>query len=233
MCLRQVLLNVIAVCCLSGGAPKTLRGEWKNSLKPTGQTTDEIVLVKNGKTLCSIQIATNATAMEKKAAEELQHWIAQITSAKPEITTSDIGPKVKIHTEQGLGEEGHRIAIERNDLLLAGGMGRGVVNAVYALLEEDLGRRFYTNEAIRLPKTQTLRVQSVDRTFLPKLRLRDPFYVCAFSDSWSIRNRTNAAHAVVSEEFGEDIHYDGLFLHTQAKLLPPDKYFQDDLEYSP
>src|SRR4051794_35232911 len=108
MCLRQILLCVVAVCCLSGGAPKTLHGEWKNSLKPTGPTVGEIVFVKNGKALCSIQIATNATTMEKNAAQELQFWIEQITSAKPEITTSDIGPKIKIRNEQGLGEEGYR-----------------------------------------------------------------------------------------------------------------------------
>ena len=55
-------------------------------------------------------------------------------------------------TDASLGEEGYRIAVEGDDLVLAGGTGRGVVNAVYALLEEDLGCRFYTNDSIKLPQ---------------------------------------------------------------------------------
>ena len=50
--------------------------------------------------------------MEKKAAEELQHWIEQITTARLEITTSDRGAMVRFQRDAALGEEGYRIAIE-------------------------------------------------------------------------------------------------------------------------
>ena len=44
-----------------------------------------------------------------------------------------------------LGDEGYQIAVEGEHLLLRGGAGRGIVNAVYALLEEDIGCRWYTD----------------------------------------------------------------------------------------
>jgi hypothetical protein len=121
--------------------------------------------------------------------------------------------------------------MDDDDLVLAGGTVRGVVNAVYAFLEEDLGCRFYTPDSISLPKSKSLSVHPVRRTYVPKLRLRDPFYRVAFDPDWSLRNRTNAPHAVVGEDFGGRIDYDGLFVHTHAKLLPPNKYFKDHPDY--
>jgi hypothetical protein len=208
-----------------------VRSEWQNSLKPIGTVADEIVLVKDGKSVRPILLATNATTIEKNAATELQHWIEQITTAGPEITTAHHSPSVQLRTDASLGEEGYRITTEGDDLVLTGGTGRGVVNAVYALLEEDLGCRFYTVNSIKLPKQTTLTVHPVARSFVPKLRLRDPFYQVAFDNTWSLRNRTNAPHAKVSEEFGGRIDYDGLFVHTHAKLLPPAKYFADHPDY--
>src|SRR5438309_1403970 len=65
----------------------------------------------------------------------------------------------------------------------------------------------------------------------PPLALRDPFYHCAFDADWSVRNRTNAPDAPVPEAAGGHVDYGGLFVHTHATLLPPDKYFKDHPEY--
>jgi hypothetical protein len=189
------------VCCLLVVTGVAM-GEWQNSLKPIGQLSREVVLAQPRKPARPIRLTPNATAIEKNAAAELQHWIEQITTARPDVTTTDTGPSVRLTTDAALGEEGYRIAVEGDDLVLAGGTGRGVINAVYALLEEDLGCRFYANDSIRLPKGTTLSVRPVARTFVPTLRLRDPFYATAFNEPWSLRNRTNAPHAVVREEYG-------------------------------
>lgn len=228
---QQFALCVIAFGLILGGAPRTLRGEWQNSLKPAGSALGEIELVKDGKALCPIQIAVNANVIEKRAAEELQYWIKQITSAKPDVTTTDTGPTVRIRTDPSLGSEGYSIAIEGDDLVLAGGTGRGVVNAVYAFLEEDVGCRFYTNESIKLPIAETLSVKPVARTYGPRLELRDPFYAAVFDATWSMRNRTNSPVAPVGEEYGGHIDYGGLFVHTHAALLPAEKYFSDHPDY--
>ena len=71
----------------------------------------------------------------------------------------------------------------------------------------------------------------VPRTYAPPLKLRDPFYWCAHDAAWSLHNRTNAPNAAVAEEAGGHMDYGGLFVHTHAALLPPDKYFKDHPEY--
>jgi hypothetical protein len=106
-----------------------------------------------------------------------------------------------------------------------------VVNAVYALLEEDLGCRFYANDSILLPRTNTLVLQPVVRRFVPRLSIRDPFYACAFDPVWSLRNRTDAPSAAVPEEHGGRIDYGGMFVHTAAQMVPEGRYFKEHPEY--
>jgi hypothetical protein len=223
-----------AIVCLSNVllTSGNVWAEWHNALQPAGAPAGEVLLVRDGKAVCPIQIAVQATVQEKKAAEELQHWIEQISTARPEITSTAVASAVRIEHDPALAEEAYRLAVEGDKLVLAGGAGRGVVNAVYALLEEDLGCRFYTNESIKLPQSKTLVVRPVARTYVPPLRVREPYYKAAFDATWSLRNRTNAPTAPVPEEYGGHVDYDGyFFVHTHAYLLPPEKYFSTHPEY--
>jgi hypothetical protein len=206
-------------------------GERKNSLKPVGAPAGEMLIVDTGMPRCAIRVDATDAGRASKAAAELQHWIKQISGAKVEIVTNDNGPTITIREADDLGEEGIRIGMEGDDLVLEGGTGRGVVNAVYAFLEEDLGCRFYTNESIKLPKGDSLVAQPVARTFVPELRLREPYYKAAFDATWSLRNRTNAPTAPVAEELGGRADYGGYFVHTHAALLPPSTYFAEHPEY--
>jgi hypothetical protein len=221
----------MTLCLLLTACAPSSHGQWKNSLRPSGASAGEVTLVTEGKPVATILISADAGEPVKKAAEELRHWIKELTTATLEITTSDAGTSVKIVHDPGLGHDGIRIGVEDGDLVLAGGTGRGVVNAVYALLEEDLGCRFYTNESIRLPASPTLVIRPVARIYTPQLKLRDPYYHLAFDPTWSLRNRTNAPSAAVGEEFGGRIDYDGHFVHSHAALLPAATYFSDHPEY--
>ena len=233
----------IVVSLLSGNA----QAEWRNALKPRGEPARSVKVVEAGKPSCAIQCPARPTGPEKKAAADLQHWIKEMTGATLEIATDGVQPNgIAIRTDRFLGDEGYRIAADNGQIILSGGKTRGIINAVYALLEEDLGCRFYTNDSIRLPKSSTLTVAPIPRSYIPKLILRDPFYFVSFNPVWSLRNRTNApvwsvvlammdctnpSDATVPEEFGGHVDYGGLFVHTHAALLPPDKYFKDHPEY--
>lgn len=212
-------------------APHIASAEWKNSLKPKGAPAGRLTLVENGKPRYAIQIPAHPTKIEHKAAEELQSWIERISTGRPKIVDSHREPSVVIHTDPSLGEEGYRVAVNGINLELAGGTTRGCLNAVYALLEEDLCCRFYTNESIKLPTGKTLVAEPVARTFIPQLRLRDPYYAVAFDPVWSVRNRTNAPKANVSEELGGHIDYGDRFVHTAGALVPPKEYFDSHPEY--
>src|SRR5436190_19505629 len=80
-------------------ATAVAHGEWQNSLKPAGSVVGEVVLVKEGKPVRPIRITSNATVIEKNAAAELQHWVEQISTACPTITTADTGPSVRLLTD--------------------------------------------------------------------------------------------------------------------------------------
>ena len=218
--------------------PASSNAQWQNSLKPPGAVAGEFKLVEAGKPVCQIVVSDPAAILENSAAKELQHWIEAATGVAPKITAASnvTGPVIRIVSDDALGDEGYRIAIEGDALVLAGGKGRGLMNAVYALLEEDLGYRFYTNDSIRLPTpdgkpADSLAVKVVTRQYTPQLRLRDPYYKVAFDPAWSLRNRTNAPNAVVPEDQGGRIDYGGMFVHTAASLVPSATHFAAHPEY--
>lgn len=206
---------------------------WRNSLKPRGAAAAEMIVVSEGQPRYAIVVPVQATARERKAADELRYWINEITGVSLAVATSaPAGPLIRVAADPQLAEEQYRIAVdEAGNLELRGGAGRGLMHAVFALLEEDIGCRWFTRTDARLPRSPTLRVAPVPRTDAPRLRLREPYYACAFDPAWSLRNRTNAPNAAVPEEAGGHIDYGGLFVHTHAALMPPGEHFAKHPEW--
>ena len=101
-----------------------------------------------------------------------------------------------------LADEGYAIAQDGENLYLMGGRRRGPINAVYALLEEDLGCRWYAGASSTIPQVAELRFKPVPRSFVPPLDIRDPYYDNAFGGTWSLRNRTNGNRSGVRKEWG-------------------------------
>ena len=221
--------------------------EWHNSLEPTAGSGTALTLASNGETDYRIVIPAAATSQDTKAAEDLQYWLQQITGVQLAIVTEgtplqgdspiSIGRTTPLEqsglpaASVDLGDEGYGIAVQGGSLFLWGGRTRGAINAVYALLEEDLGCRWYTNDHVRIPNEPVLTCSPVERTYQPLLKLRDPFYFVAFNEDWSLRNRTNAPRAPVREAWGGHVDYDGLFVHTFDILVPPSQYFDTHPEY--
>lgn len=221
---------------------------WHNALTPQGQPAAPLALAENGRSHYRIVIPRRASRQDQKAAEELRHWLREMTGATLPIvregTWFRFGPRfMSIGRTRALersrlpglsadlGDEGYGIGVKGKRLFLWGGRTRGAINAVFALLEEDLGCRWYTRSHARIPSVKTLTFAPVPRTYTPALKLRDPFYFVAFDEDWSLRNRTNAPRAVVREEWGGHIDYGGRFVHTFHSLLPPEEYFDKHPEY--
>ena len=220
------IISVASLLCVSAQA------EWVNALKPQGRPAGQVKVVKGGKPLGGIQLPAHPTPQETNAAVELQYWIKELTGAALEIKTGKAGGcRFAIRTDASLGDEGYAIDVNRGKIILSGGKTRGVLNAVYGLLEEDIGWRYYANDSIRLPKTNTLVIAPVARRYIPQLKVRDPFYACAFDPVWSLRNRANAPNAAVPEEQGGHVDYANMFVHTAGQIVPPDKYFKDHPDY--
>lgn len=240
--------GILAALLLTGllGCAPAAQGAWQNSLAPLGEPGRPLVLAERGKTHYVIVIPARPTTQEKKAADDLALWLGMMTGARFPIA-ADSAPAIETeiclgrtsrlpraglpHAKADLGDEGYAIAAQGSRLFLLGGRKRGPIYAVYALLEEDLGCRWYAGESSRIPHRPTLRFSPVPRAYVPQLLIRDPFYKDAFNATWSLRNRTNAPGAAVPEEWGGRVDYDGLFVHTFDRLVPSSQYFNDHPEY--
>lgn len=244
------LLAAVALICDS--VPATAQDpqvwtEWHNSLAPQGSPSGPVTLACNGQSDYRIVVPAAATTQDLKAAGDLQCWLQQMTAVQLAIVTEgtpleghlpiSVGRTVLLAQSAlaaagvDLGDEGYGVAEQAGSLFLWGGRTRGAINAVYALLEEDLGCRWYTADHFRIPSQPVLTFSPVARTYQPALKLRDPFYYVAFNEDWSLRNRTNAPYAPVREEWGGHMDYDGMFVHTFKLLLPSGQYFAAHPEY--
>jgi len=247
--LRSAAAMAAAVWCMAGGTALAVspHPDWENALAPSGAAGATLRLAAEGEALYGIVIPDAATSVEEKAAADLAQWLGAMSGATfgvhrasdaeaPQEAFISIG-RTQALAASGLPEasatfpeEGFAIAEKDGALYITGGAGRGVINGVYALLEEDLGCRWYSRFSETIPARDPLELTVVARTDAPALRIRDPFLWEAFDGTWSLRNRTNAPDARVPEEWGGHQSY-ALFVHTFATLVPPEEYFEEHPEY--
>lgn len=227
-----------------GGVPEG----WQDALKPKGAIGEEITLAVDGRPLGAIVLPRRPDAKEQKAAADLQRWLYQMTGAKlpirresaasgrlGEIFVSIGNTQLLKHlglplASSDLGVDGYAIIQSGRSLFLRGGSRRGPINAVYALLEEDLGCRWYDRYSAHIPFRPTLRFRPATRSYVPQLDIRDPFVWYAFEPNWSLRNRTNAPWVPIREDWGGTTDY-ALFVHSLNWLMNPDTYFKDHPDY--
>ncbi len=236
---------------------------WQNALRPSGEQAAPLTLATDGATEYVIVIPEDATGLEKRAADEVALWLGEITGAEFPIV-SDSEPAQDREISVGLtnrleaadapefdepGREGYAIAVADERLYLVGGEQRGPLPAVFALLEEDLGVRWYTpsltngswdaltdalkanpwpSGAVRVPDRPTLEVSIVPRTSNPAIPVRQLNWRRGYNP-WGQRNRVNGGYA---HFFGQHGYVDGsLSVHTFHRLVPPDEYFENHPEY--
>ena len=142
--MRVFVAVVVSICWISSAS-----AEWNNALEPKGPKSSDLTIVRDGQPIYSIAIPANPTGPEKKAADDLRHWLKEMTSADLPLAVSPSAKAIRIATDATAPDEQYTIAVDGDALLLTGGPGRGVINAVYALLEEDMGCRWYTKDSFR------------------------------------------------------------------------------------
>ena len=220
----RALLLTLLLCCLLG------QPAWALTLAQQGQTDAVIV------------VAEQATPAEKHAADELAHFLHQITGADFAIASQApadtlcllVGPDAARQAEPGfptdtLGPDAIRIKTLPNALILAGPRPRGSLYAVYCFLER-IGCRWWTSTAAAIPQKNTLEVDDLDVTYVPPLEYRSAFWYDTFRTDFAARNRCNGHSEHLDEAHGGKHTYAG-FVHTFYALIPPSKYFDDHPEW--
>ncbi len=134
----------------------------------------------------------------------------------------------------GLDLEGYSISQKDGNLFLVGGSMRGSISAVIALVEEDLGGRFYTQkEGLKMPKLKPIETVSL-REYSPVFKVRTMYQYGSFHKDYQLFNRVGtftSSYDKVPQELGGSIRLPKeYFVHTFESLLP-NTYFEKHPEY--
>lgn len=209
-----------------------------------GTSQGSITLVSRNEAKAVIIAQPGATAAEGLALQELRRHIAAVTgvelpiqsAARPGEAAIVVGPGPVASTYfpdvpfGDLGLEGIAIRTAGNKLLIAGGRPRGTLYAVSRFLQDQLGIRWWTPWAAKIPKRSTLAVASISLQDKPAFESRDPFWFPAFDAFWAIRNGSNSQHSRITPDMGGKISYKG-FVHTFFALVPPAEHFAKHPEW--
>jgi hypothetical protein len=199
-------------------------------------------LFSNGISDYSIVISSQPSESERWAADELQHWLREISGAKLPVVDfgqPSKGPRIAIGYNEIVkkitGEEppsdldeSFRYFNEGPDIYIYGGKLRGSMYGVMAFLENELGCRWYTPAVSVIPERKELSFSWFDHSEKPGVRVRNDFYFEAFDPVWAARNRVNGAMGYRERHGGVESYW---AVHTFYPLMPPAEYFDKHPEY--
>lgn len=200
----------------------------------------EYTLFNQGKSGYRIVLSSGASASEKWAATELQHWLKEVSGvALPVTESSDNGndPKIVIgypgfseaqEKAPDNNDESFRYFNSGADIYIYGGSQRGTMYGVFSFLERELGCRWYTPKVSVIPKRDKLNFNWFDHTEKPGVRVRNDFYYEAFNPEWAARNRMNGAMSFRKQPGGVEAYW---AVHTFYPLMPPEEFYKKHPEY--
>jgi len=212
-----------------------------------GAKAGEMVLAEAARSPFQIVIAEQASPSERYGAEELQRFLQEMSGARLPIVTDAapagpheivLGNNARLKSLgaaidfKALGAEGYVLRTVGPHLVIAGGAQRGTLYGVYGLLEEHLGCRWFAPGVSRIPRRERLVLGELNETKVPVLEYREPFTFDCFDGDWCARNRVNSSSGRLQARHGGKVRFgDGFFVHTFARLVPPEKYFKEHPEY--
>lgn len=202
-----------------------------------------LTLAANGKTWYTIVIAREPSASVEHAARELAAFLKEITGAEFPVVRDNTEPLPhelvigKNRRTKGLpvdwnklGYEGYRLLTSGDTLYILGSDVRGALYGVYALLEDLFGCRFFTEDVRVVPKRKVLTMPKIDRTYVPPLEYREPYFKGYDDGDFHARLMSNGSYAKLTEKHGGKMAYYP-FVHSFDKILDPAEWFDTHPEY--
>lgn len=201
-------------------------------------------LFSGGKTDYSIVLTEDASPSEEWAAQELQHWLKEVSGIEFPLVKGT-APEDKPAIMVGLGQRalallgaGTRIPSVTDEsftylnrgpsIVIWGGKQRGTQYGVLSFLERELGVRWYTPKVSVAPQRDTYTFMDLNHSEAPGIRVRNDFYFEAFDPIWAARNRINGSMDTRQQPGGIESYWS---VHTFYPLMPPEEFFGDHPEY--
>ncbi|HNT86405.1 MAG TPA: DUF4838 domain-containing protein, partial [Candidatus Hydrogenedentes bacterium] len=190
----------------------------------------------------AIVVGAEASDSERWAAQELQHWLREVSGAElPMRDETADGPAVVIgfnrRAAKLLGkkfaapadaDESFTYRNVGEDIVIVGGKDRGTTYGVMTFLERELGVRWYTSRVTVVPKKDRYQFRALQRGERPGIRVRNDFYFEAFEPIWAARNKVNGAMSWRDQPGGVEGYWS---VHTFFPLMPPSEFFDTHPEY--
>lgn len=143
-------------------------------LLATASRTEGYVLFQNGKTDYRIVVSSQASASEKHAATELQHYLQIISGAafslgetagtnnifigyRPDIAAMENTIKPEDDSDAFVYD------VKGPSVFIYGGRNRGTMYGVYAFLENEFGVRWYAQDCTMTPKLKVKELSDIRR----------------------------------------------------------------------
>jgi hypothetical protein len=212
-----------------------------------------MTLVRQGKSAYRIVIPADAIASERYAAEELQRYLAHISGATLPIVTDAqaarryeivLGNSTRLRRLRAkidfaaLGTDGFTLQTTGSTLIIAGGRPRGTLYGVYALLEEQLGVRWWTPDAEYVPSQPTIKLGKLRITQIPPLEYREVWWsIMIWNPLFAAKHRVNGSSyghpdKTLPEQVGGPAVTYYPFCHSLDQLIPRALYAEHP-EYFP
>lgn len=203
--------------------------------------TQWLTLIDSGASDYAIVRGANAGPSEMTAANELQNYLKQISGAQLPVVT-DAAPAQaheiivgKTNRENGggytidraaLGDEGFRLLVTGEKLIIAGGELRGTLYGVYTFLEEQLGCRWFTDTVTTIPAISTVKINALlDDTQVPAFEARH--LNGDGSVAWQVKQKGNVH--LNTPEYGGG--YNNITWDVSLDKLVPDSLMNGHPEY--
>ncbi len=228
----------------------------KDVLNSSSDKTGPYILASGKKSAYRIVLDPMASESEKWAADELQHWLKEISGAELPVqlfAETDSGPQIIIGYNNILkkktgavppskSDESFRYFSSGPDIYIYGGSQRGSMYGVMAFLENELGCRWYTPAVSVIPKRDEIIFKSFDHSEAPGIRVRNDFYFEAFDPVWCARNKMNGAMGSTKDTLNKEEKWAEVrkqpggvesywAVHTFYPLVPPEEFYNTHPEY--
>lgn len=199
----------------------------------------DITIVEHGKSPYQIVTAAKPSAAERYAAEELQRYFEKMTGTKLPIVADDQPRKdeeivlgsatlpaaaAKPHEIAKPGLDGFTLQTAGQRLVISGSGPRAALYGVYALLEDQLGVRWYTPDFEHVPNVDHIKLGELNISETPALEYREVYWSEFQNADFAARHRLNGNSYPLAEKHGGRMAIYHPFVHSLDMLVPPELY---------
>ncbi len=204
---------------------------------------EEFTLFDNGKSDYAIALSEDASPSERWAADELRHWLEEVSGASLDVRDSRrVGrsPAIYVGYNERVrdllddsvapvdSDESFRYRNVGGDIAIWGGRNRGTMYGVMSFLEREFGVRWYTPGVTVTPRREQYHFEHLEHRESPGIRVRNDFYFEAFDPIWAARNRVNGAMGLRDQPGGVEPYWK---VHTFYPVMSPEEFFEPHPEY--